>query len=430
MGSSSSSAAPRNRAAALRLLAPAKINLHLRVGPPTPDGFHPLLTWMCTVALFDTIELQHSSRGTGTPSRVVDGGGSTPLIELTCNDPSVPCDQTNLIAKTAAALADVIRGGGATSITDGGEAGSNTSASPLSSSSTSLPTTREGNAAGAEVGRAAGAQGTTEPHGAQGRVGTDARAASSSPVARQTTATTAASPSARAAVGIEARPSTIRVALHKTIPAGAGLGGGSSDGARALIGLARLWEVDDARGSGKGGTFSRSALADIASRCGSDLPFFFHGPSSACTGRGQFVRPVPPPAVARWAVLVLPAIAMPTPAVYRKFDELRLGDADRLAAEPDWSAWAKLPSNELLPLLVNDLEAPAFALRPELGELRARIESQLGRIVRMSGSGSSLFTLFDDEVAARRAADAIVHAHQIRAVAVEVAPSLRDDIGD
>jgi hypothetical protein len=55
----------------------------------------------------------------------------------------------------------------------------------------------------------------------------------------------------------------------------------------------------------------------------------------------------------------------------------------------------------LLPLLENDLEAPAFSLCPELGELRRRIESQIGQIVRMSGSGSTLFTLADDFEAAK-----------------------------
>ena len=47
--------AARSHCSAMRLAAPAKINLHLRVGRPTPDGFHPLLTWMCTISLFDTL---------------------------------------------------------------------------------------------------------------------------------------------------------------------------------------------------------------------------------------------------------------------------------------------------------------------------------------------------------------------------------------
>jgi len=135
----------------LRLLAPAKINLHLRVGPPTPDGFHPLLSWMCTVALFDTIVL---SRGTGQPSRVAELPNASALVELSCDDPSVPCDASNLIAKTASALADAIAGDerGKEQQLVAGEAGRNVSPP---SAPASPPATREGRDAdvGASVGQ-------------------------------------------------------------------------------------------------------------------------------------------------------------------------------------------------------------------------------------------------------------------------------------
>lgn len=86
---------------------------------------------------------------------------------------------------------------------------------------------------------------------------------------------------------------------------------------------------------------------------------------------------------------------MSTPAVYRRFDEMKLGSTAAIGDQPDWNGWTKLPAALLLKNLVNDLEAPAFALCPELGELRKRIERKIGRIVRMSGSGSTLFTLAD-----------------------------------
>src|SRR5581483_8619857 len=104
-------------------------------------------------------------------------------------------------------------------------------------------------------------------------------------------------------------------------PAGAGLGGGSSDGAFTLMALNRLWKVGGAA----------DVLSAFAARFGSDLSFFFHGPSSVCRGRGEIVSPVERP-TARWAVLVLPAISMPTPDVYRRFDAMNLGrhqDVDR-----------------------------------------------------------------------------------------------------
>src|SRR5258706_12858934 len=72
----------------LRLAAPAKINLHLRVGPLAADGFHPLLSWMCTVGLFDTL--------TFSCSPAVPPG----TVSLQCDDPALPCDASNLILRT------------------------------------------------------------------------------------------------------------------------------------------------------------------------------------------------------------------------------------------------------------------------------------------------------------------------------------------
>src|SRR5205823_266167 len=65
--------------------------------------------------------------------------------------------------------------------------------------------------------------------------------------------------------------------LEKRVPAGAGLGGGSSDAAATLRGLNALWKL----------RMSNRQLADFSARFGSDIPFFFHGPSSICTGRGE-----------------------------------------------------------------------------------------------------------------------------------------------
>jgi hypothetical protein len=76
----------------LRIAAPAKVNLHLRVGPPTPDGFHPLLSWMVTVGLFDTLEFVPTV--------------AQPGISLLCDDPAIPVDASNLVVKTASALLD------------------------------------------------------------------------------------------------------------------------------------------------------------------------------------------------------------------------------------------------------------------------------------------------------------------------------------
>lgn len=344
----------RANSSAMRLLAPAKINLHLRVGPRRADGFHPLLSWFVTVGLFDTLVLQAAAseaRGEAPwPIRAGDSrdgadAGAAGEIALDCDLPGLPCDERNLVVKIARAFQDAAR-----------------------SHSSALRADRSQPAA---------------RHGAPRHVG------------------------------------GFRATLHKRIPIGAGLGGGSSDAARTLMGLNRLWRTG----------WSPDQLSAFAARFGSDLPFFLHGPNSVCRGRGEIVSPLPR-LQSRWAVLVLPALAMPTADVYRRFDAMGFGREYDIADQPDWQSWATLRSEDLLPRLVNDLEPPAFDLAPNLGRLRARIEEKLGRAVRMSGSGSSLFTLFDSEPAARDAAEHIERDSRERALAVEVCPIFRDDLNE
>ena len=312
----------------LGLLAPAKINLHLRVGGPRADGFHPVLTWMVTVGLFDNLILEpsHGPEALGVANH--GGGGVGQAARLSCDLPGLPCDSRNLVVRAADALRSRIL----------------------------------------------------------------------TPVA------------------------PVHARLLKQIPVGAGLGGGSSDAARALQGLNVLW----------GANWPVSELAALSAGLGSDLPFFFHGPSAICRGRGELVQPLSPPR-ARLALLIFPGRAMPTAAVYRRFDdlfEMKSAAPASVEAEPDFGAWVQLGAAELLPLLVNDLELAAFSIDPELGRLRGSVEQALSRIVRMSGSGSTLFTLFDaDEHAdAHDAALAVQRTHGVRCVAAELAPGIDDDL--
>ena len=301
----------------MRVLAPAKLNLHLRVGPPRADGFHPLLTWMCTVALFDNLIVDRAPGGE---------------IRLECDAPGVPSDSRNLVSRAAAALAQTL-----------------------------------------------------------------ARARAKSPQAGENFG--------------------LLVRLHKTIPVGAGLAGGSSDGAYTLLALNQLWQAG----------WDQARIAEFAANFGSDLSFFVYGPSAICRGRGEIVRPIAPPRP-RWALLVLPDVQMPTPAVYRRFDEMNLGVAATIEHEPDFNRWTQLDSVSLLPLLVNDLETPAFAIEPKLGILRRELEQNLGRCVRMSGSGSSLFTLYDAQAQAASAAEIAARRFAVKALAAELAPTPQDDL--
>lgn len=194
-----------------------------------------------------------------------------------------------------------------------------------------------------------------------------------------------------------ARKVGLSIGLQKRIPTGGGLGGGSADAAYTLMGVCKTLDI----------ACDHRQLHQLAARLGSDVPFFLDGPSSLCTGRGEVIDPLPPPA-AKGAVLILPPIRMPTPAVYKEFDRLGAGSKllDRSEARAFWTARAKHSAIELLSELANDLEAAAFTLAPELDRLRRRLEGCWHRPVRMSGSGSTLFSLFDTLAEAQNAAEA------------------------
>jgi len=177
------------------------------------------------------------------------------------------------------------------------------------------------------------------------------------------------------------------IALHKAIPAGVGLGGGSSDAAAALAALAELWRLG----------LSEADLRALARQLGSDVPLFLAPACSRMTGRGEVLQPM---AIHEFFVaLVLPSFSCSTADVYRAYDlapspigeQLDAGSArgprrDLPAAQPP-SAWRDK--------LVNDLAAPARRTCPQLAELWDRLAACADVPVHLTGSGSGLFALFD-----------------------------------
>jgi len=194
------------------------------------------------------------------------------------------------------------------------------------------------------------------------------------------------------ASGRAGEPQGAIVTLQKHIPMMAGLGGGSSDAAAALIGLRRLWKlrVGDAQ------------VHALASRLGSDVPFFLVGGTALGLGRGDELYPLANlPRL--WVVLAIPPFGIATPDAYRWLDEARQGGTTASRGQTGTMVPNLLPN---VPF-VNDLEAPVAARHPVIAELKQRLADRGALLAAMSGSGSTVFGVFPSVSAARGAARAV-----------------------
>lgn len=268
-------------ASPLTLSAPAKINLWLRVLGRREDGFHALETRLVPLELSD--ELTLTPLPEAAPS----------VIQLTCDDPTVPGDESNLVLKAIRSLEK--------------------STGPL--------------------------------------------------------------------------PGML-FSLTKSVPHGAGLGGGSSDAAAALH-LARAAFRPD---------LPDSVLVDAAAAVGSDIPFFLSGGAADASGRGEIVVPVPDFSSTSRVLLVKLPFGIPTPWAYRQWkDSLEVPGLPYAAQESPWG------------LLVNDLERPVFEKYQVLGHLKATLLATPGvTAALMSGSGSTVFALLEDSADASAVESAVI----------------------
>lgn len=200
--------------------------------------------------------------------------------------------------------------------------------------------------------------------------------------------------------------------LHKRIPAGAGLGGGSADAAAVLVLAQEL-----AGGPLAGGSLSDERLAELACSLGADVPFFLAGPfrgGGRCFARGIGERLwTIPPCPSSELVLVLPPFGTSTPAVFRELGARLIEDATarkvRASQAPTATEIAVIEAGG------NDLEEPAMRCTPELAALRGRIvgtgpggvEGSGIHGIKLSGSGSTLFVAHEHAAAADSAARSI-----------------------
>ena len=180
----------------------------------------------------------------------------------------------------------------------------------------------------------------------------------------------------------------VAIHLDKRLPVASGVGGGSSDAAAALRGLARVWDIDTAS----------PEIAGIAAGLGADVPMCLDGRALVARGIGHDLQPL-----RAWpafdVVLVNPGVAVPTPAVFGRLDRRDNPPLPPLPDRPDHAA-----ALAFLAAARNDLEAPALALAREIGDALDALRSTGAGLARMSGSGATCFGIFDDADAAQAAA--------------------------
>lgn len=186
----------------------------------------------------------------------------------------------------------------------------------------------------------------------------------------------------------------VHIKIVKRIPIGAGLGGGSGNAAGVLVALNELWRTE----------LNRDALLGIAGRVGSDVPYCIAGGTALATARGESLTPLPSPAT-MWFVLGISHHPLLTRDVYAAWEP-------DPGAEPVGSAEMTLALGggdvvEVASLLYNDLERPAFSLRPELAERKEALVRAGALGASLSGSGPTLFGIASDEAHARQVAAAV-----------------------
>lgn len=192
--------------------------------------------------------------------------------------------------------------------------------------------------------------------------------------------------------------SPARVEIEKRIPVAAGLGGGSADAA-ALLRLAR----DEVNG-----------LAGLAAELGADVPSQLDPAFALVGGAGGAVEPLPPPG--EFAAVLLPAEdGLRAADVYAEADRLGLGrdlaEMDAIAERLRGATAAGASPLDYRELLVNDLAGAAQSLRPEIGAALAALEEAGAAVALVAGSGPTACGLFEDIVAADRAAEALPPRH-------------------
>ena len=264
----------------LQFKTPAKINLGLHIHKKREDGFHELETILQMVTWFDELQLE----------------GTCEKVELFCDTPEIPNDETNLVVKAARLLQKHF------------------------------------------PGRCAG----------------------------------------------------VNITLKKSIPSGAGLGGGSGNAAGVLLALNHLWDLK----------ISRENLIALSGELGSDVPFFLVSPCAIGTGKGEILEPIKNP-INLYVLMIYPNLPLSTPWVYSNLNLKLTKHKNNISILTNFlmrSDFAQLGAG-----LYNDLEPIVFKRYPEILEIKNELLRSGAGGALLSGSGSTVFGIFDNPDLAKKA---------------------------
>jgi len=191
---------------------------------------------------------------------------------------------------------------------------------------------------------------------------------------------------------LKTRPG-VEIELRKTIPAGRGLGGGSSDAAAALLGYLRLTKAK----------LPSERLLEIASSLGADVPFFLQGGRALGISRGDEIYPLPD--IPKLTILIVSPreIHVPTPYAYKWLKAAPLTLTKASAVSKLWKfcalCWSAQGDG-----LSNDFAKPVFQRHPRLAQIKRALLRVGASEASLAGSGSAVFGVFPSPALARRAA--------------------------
>ena len=172
----------------------------------------------------------------------------------------------------------------------------------------------------------------------------------------------------------------ILVRLEKRIPVQGGLGGGSADAAATLLALSRAWRVP----------LRPTQLTDVAASIGADVPFFLSGGTALGLGRGDEIYPLAD-LPRHWIVLLIPGFGVSSGEAFGWYDAERDTSRGPTTREPQQvpGPWPSRAAQ-----MINDLEAPIARHHPEIDQMKAALRRAGALAAAMSGSGSTVFGLF------------------------------------